>query len=125
MNQDQLGKFRNDVLRHCIKSLSCKRNVININTGNTVHHEQTKFRICYELQKQGIHYVTEARMGNKGVADILVLDKAQIIEILASETEDEVKNKVKKYPSEIEIVSVRGWEEYMTDNYTVVKQKLI
>ena len=125
MNQEQLGKLRNDVLRHCIRHLSYKRNVINLNTGNTVQHEQIKFRICYELQKQGIHYITEARMGNKAIADILVLDKSQIIEILVSESEDEVKYKVRKYPEGIEIVSVRSWEEYETGHYKIVKQKLI
>ena len=61
MNQQDLARYRNDIISY-VKIYPVKRNVINLNTHNSVEHEMIKSRICYELQKQVKHYVTEARM---------------------------------------------------------------
>ncbi|KKK75248.1 hypothetical protein LCGC14_2875620 [marine sediment metagenome] len=124
MNQDQLNRYRNNIISY-VKCYPVKRNIVNLNTHNSVEHEQIKFRICYELKKQGIHFVTEAKMhdGKKGIADILILDKGEVIEICVSETLDEVKEKVVKYPSMLEIVAVKDWNEYFSGNYKLIREK--
>ena len=120
-----IARYRNDIISY-VKIYPVKRNVINLNTHNSVEHEMTKARICYELQKQGKHYVTEARMNSTKrncIADILILDTAEIIEILVSETEDEVKEKVEKYPKGLDILSVTDWQDYFEGKHKVVREK--
>ena len=64
-------------------------------------------------------------MGHRGIADILVLDHAQIIEICVTETENEVKHKVRKYPDCCDILMVKYWEQYFNKSYTIIKHQLI
>ena len=127
MNQEQLNQFRNRV-RSLITRLNIKRNVIYLNTHNSKQHEKIKFEICYELQKQKKHYITEAPLrtvggrGTKGtgIADIVVLDDCQAIEIMFSETINDLKWKTKKFPRQFEIIAVRSFEEYL-NNGEVIK----
>jgi len=125
MNILEKMKFRNDVAR-LIGRLSVKRNVVNFNAHNTVEHEMIKARICFELQKLGIHYITEApfKKANSfqsGQADILVLDKCQVIEIMVSEKLSELEWKIRKFPKELEIIAVTSWQDYFSENYKVIK----
>ncbi len=125
MNQQDLARYRNDIISY-VKIYPVKRNVINLNTHNSWLHESIKCRVCYELQKQGKHYVTEARMNSTKrncIADILILDTAEVIEILVSETQEEVKEKVIKYPKGLDILSVTDAEQYFNGNYKVVREK--
>ena len=114
MNQADKMRYRNEIISY-VKMYPVKRNIINLNTHNSVEHEMIKSRICFELKKQNVHFVTEAKMiadKNKGlgIADILILDTAQVIEILVSETEQEARVKVAKYPEGLEVVSVTDAE---------------
>ncbi len=124
MNQDQLNRYRNNIISY-VKCYPVKRNIVNLNTHNSVEHEQIKFRICYELKKQNIHFVTEAKMhdGKKGIADILILDKGEVIEICVSETLDEVKEKTEKYPKMVDIISVTDSEQYFEGTYKLIREK--
>ncbi len=129
MNQADKMRYRNEIISY-VKMYPVKRNIINLNTHNSVEHEMIKSRICFELKKQNVHFVTEAKMiadKNKGlgIADILVLDTAQVIEILVSETEQEARVKVAKYPEILEVVSVTDAESYFNGNYKIIKSKLI
>lgn len=128
MNKENLFKLRNEIQSKVVHRLGVKRNVINLNTHNSWQHELIKCRICFEIKKQGKHFITEAPMGSdrgRGICDILNLDDAQAIEIRVSETEDQLKHKIRKYPDYIEVVSVKDWESLFNGNYQVVKQKLI
>ena len=122
MNKLNMQKFRNDVAR-CIDFNGRKRDCVNLNTHNSLLHELIKFRICFELQKRGIQYISEAKFtSQRGITDILILDFAQALEIMVSETKEQLEYKVKKYPSELEIIAVKDWEEYFSENYEVVKR---
>src|SRR3990167_2407302 len=79
MNHQELMKFRNDVMRF-VEFNRRKRNCVNLNTHNSWQHEFLKCKICYDLQKCGKQYITEAPLSKNGIktcqADILVLDNA-------------------------------------------------
>jgi len=129
MNKQDLETFRNSVLRSIVNTLGVKRNVIIISLANSWQHEMVKARICYELQKQGMHYITEPRVFIKhrkeARPDILILDTAMAVEILVSETEDEVKYKTRNYPDTIQVVSVKAWSDLFDGTYQIIKQKLL
>ena len=120
MNQLELQQFRNKV-KQLTTSYHTKENVIYLNSHNSWPHERIKCQICYELRKQNKSFVTEAPLKG-GKADILVLDDAQIIEILYSETLQKAEWKVRKYPKGLEIIAVTSAEEYLTGNYKILQK---
>ncbi len=127
MNNLNKLKYRNQVASY-VKSFHIKRNIVNLNVHNSWEHELIKCRICFELKKQDVHFVTEAPMESskrKCIADILVLDTAQAIEIRVSETLKELKEKTKKFPKILEIVSVTDHEQYFNGEYQVIREKEI
>ena len=97
----KLEKKRNDVRRTYLDEswlLNNKRNVINLGSGG-IKHEVAKLITCLKLREEGKEFYTEARMKGGGIADIFVLDDTEIIEILSSETNEMLSEKIKKYPS--------------------------
>src|SRR3990167_7367651 len=122
MNKLNLQKFRNDVMRF-VDSNGRKRDCVNLNTHNSLLHELIKFRMCFELQKRGIQYISEAKFTNqRGITDILILDFAQAVEIMVSETKEQLEYKVKKYPSELEVIAVKDWESFFNNDYQAIKR---
>lgn len=128
MNKLELLKYRNDVARQ-VKSFHIKRNVVNLNTHNSWQHEMIKSRICYLLKQQDKHFYTEVPMisnyGKNLYADILILDDGMIIEIMVSETLEEVKHKTEKYPRNLDIIAIRDWSEYFEGTYSLIRTKEI
>ena len=125
LNKNGLLEFRNSIKARLVRTLGVKENIVIFNTHNSWQHELIKARICFELQKQGKRYITELKMGGKGIADIVILDDATIIEILVSETLEQAEYKVRKYPDLVQVVAVRSHEDYFTDQYRIIKEKLI
>jgi len=104
MNKIELAKRRNDIARLFQHSSTIKRNCIRINTGSTYDHELEKFKICWELQKEGMHFLTEAvfeRTGDR--ADIVCLDEGICYEIVKSESNESIKAKHAKYPLPVRV----------------------
>ncbi len=116
ISQKRIRSFRNKV-SNLVPSYRSKRNVVCFNTHNSLKHEMTKARICFELQKQGKEYITEAKLTTGIIVDILVLDDAICIEIMISETEKRLKEKLKRIPSSLTVISVTSEEDYLLDNY--------
>ena len=112
MNSYNLMRKRNDAMREIRISnkVGSHRNCIRINVNNSIEHEITKLKICYDLIKCGKEVFTEAVFVNGSRADILVLDDHKVIEVLNSEKEDDCLEKVKNYPSlfELEMVKVNN-----------------
>ena len=110
MNKQDLMRKRNDAMRTIRYSnkIGSHRNAIRISTANSLEHEITKLKICYNLMKEGKEFITEAIFNNGSRADILVLDDYKIIEVLCSEDEGACLEKSKKYPElfELEMVKV-------------------
>jgi len=110
VNQIEIQKRRNDIAKLLKTSNKIHRNCVRINTANGLEHELEKVRQCYLLKQQEMEFYTEANfMYGDGRADILVLDLAQVIEILNGETEEECKRKAKKYPTGLSLVMVDTW----------------
>src|SRR3972149_2446484 len=74
--------------------------------NNTDAHEDTKWEICKFLARAGREFITEAIFEKGGRADIFVLDKGIVIEVLESETEEQFREKTKKYPESLEVFGV-------------------
>ena len=112
MNKQYLLTKRNDAMREIRYSnrIGNHRNCIRINVNNSIEHEITKLRVCYDLIKSGKEVVTEAIFVNGSRADIVVLDDYKIIEVLYSESEAACLEKAKKYPSLFELEMVRAKE---------------
>ena len=112
MNKQYLLIKRNDAMREIRHSnkIGSHRNCIRINTNNSIEHEITKLRICYDLIKSGKEVITEAIFANGARADIVVLDDYKIIEILHSESESGCLEKSKKYPDLFELEMVMAKE---------------
>jgi len=122
MNKQQKQAFRNQVSQF-VEVSNRKINVIRLNIHNTYQHEFLKFRVCFQLQKAGEHYITEAKLKeNKGIPDIINLDRAQIIEIMVSEKPETIKQKTKKYPKNFEIIAVNSFDDYIDGNYKIINQ---
>jgi len=81
---------------------------IRIFSNNSLEHEETKLKVAYKLKKQGFEIWSEVIFNNGSRADLLAIKegKGYIIEILHSETKKQLAEKVKKYPSEFELISV-------------------
>ncbi len=127
MNTLELMTYRNHVASY-VKSFHIKRNVINLNVHSSWEHELIKCRICYLLKSKGQHFFTEVplRSGKHNAqADILILDTAQIIEILVSETLQQVKKKIEHYPTFLEILAVEDSEAFFEGKEKLIREKVI
>jgi len=121
-------KFRNDVMRF-VEFNRRKRNCVNLNTHNSWQHEFLKCKICYDLQKCGKQYITEAPLSKNGIktcqADILVLDNATCFEIMVSETIESLRYKCQKFPNELKIYGVRSWEDYVSERFEIINNQYL
>jgi len=109
VNKLDTMRRRNDIARLVRANNRCgsHRNCIRINVGNTLAHELTKLEIARERMIAGHEIITEAEFVTGGRADILDLDEAEVIEVLASESEHEALIKARKYPQQLRITTMR------------------
>ena len=126
MNKLDLFKYRNNIASY-VKSFHTKRNVVNLNIHNSVQHEMIKARICYLLKAEGKEFFTEvplqASARKECKADILVLDEGRIIEVMVSETLEQVQHKTLKYPKFLEIIAVTDWSDLVEGSYKLIRGK--
>ena len=59
-----------------------------------------------------------------GIVDILVLDTAQLLEIMVSEKLNQLEWKARKYPDFFEVIGVKDWKDYFEGNYILIKERL-
>lgn len=122
MNYQQ-KMFRRNRLVQSIK-YNCrsgnKEGHISVWVSNTLEHEETKLRIAYKLKLEGFEVWSEAEFTSGGRADLIAIKdgKGYIIEVLHSETEKQLNEKVKKYPSEFEMISVRT-KDFDLDSFEI------
>ncbi len=93
------------------KSFNSKRNVIKISKHNTIDHELAKCKLCILLRKDNIDFVTEAIFkNNQGRADVFLIDRLEVYEVLESEIDKKFNKKKEMYPSELTIFGLRAKE---------------
>ena len=124
MNEEDLMKFRNKCSSY-VSLIHSKRNVVNLNVHNSIKHEQMKFRICYHLKSIGKEYITEARFRDNNfssIADIICLDDCTIIEIMVTETEEQLEWKSRKFPPVFEVHAVKYWDDYFQGRSKIIRK---
>lgn len=92
-------------IRHtnlCSQHINC----IRVFKNNTVEHEMRKVEICMWLLKNDKEFLTEAIFNNNKRCDIVNITDGIIYEVLCSETEKMLAEKIKEYPEIFEIRSV-------------------
>ena len=65
----------------CHYSILCPRNLVRFNTHNSKEHEMKKAEVCFEMQKAGQEFITEAAR-NGDVIDVICLDSGDEWEII-------------------------------------------
>ena len=82
-------------------------NCLRLNAHNSLEHERKKFELAFQALKEGRAFLTEAILeGRNGIADFVDLENMTITEVLHTETEEELKEKVKSYPDAVRIEKV-------------------
>lgn len=83
------------------------KNVVKFGLNEGLQHALKKTEICYGLKQRGKEFYTEAIFkGEKGRADIFVLDDCLAFEIVDTEADSNIKEKIARYPCEIYYLSV-------------------
>ncbi len=92
-----IDKTRNANARKINNRDSRHRNKVNLHPQNTREHEMKKTQLCWKLEQQNKHYITEARFKNKDLrTDIYVLDDDELWEIETSK--HQLEDRKDKYP---------------------------
>ena len=104
--------------RHLFKQGS-PLNCVRLNPNNTFGHEVTKTHLGYLALKKCHAFLTEAEFEHpqKGRADFVDLDAGEIVEILATESEEEALTKVSRYP--LPIKTVKAFEVRLKQTETL------
>jgi len=76
------------------------KKAIHLNTHNNIEHERMKLELCYELQKSGCLFITEAQRNTKKGEPVKIVD----IVDLSTGTEIEIVN---RHESDSEIAQYR------------------
>lgn len=106
MNQITLTKQRKAVMGSyhipgCTAYYKRPKNAIYFSPANSIQHELKKAEICYNLQKEGKQFITEAVENRTGLRrDIVCLDDQEIFEV---ETD---KSRAKRHASNINVIMV-------------------
>lgn len=82
--------------------------VLNISAANSFEHEMMKAAVCYQLLKEGRHFLTEAKFtnnGKSGRADVVDLSTGRILEIVNSEKEESIEEKRSYYPLAVYVLT--------------------
>jgi len=97
MNQKELEQTRRENADKIMYEDSRHKNKVNLHRQNSRRHELKKAELCWKLEQQEKHYITEARFKNKDLrADIYILDDDEIWEIETSK--QELADRKSKYP---------------------------
>lgn len=88
-------------------------NLFCYSSNNTKRHELVKFLIYMHLRNAGHNVYTEPILENdKGRPDVMDCDSMIIYEVTYSETEEELNEKVKKYPECFEVIRIDAKEKF-------------
>ena len=112
MNRTGL-EYRRRQVTNLVRMGNRKPNGLYWSATETTAHATMKFLICDYLRKQGEWFFTEAIFSDgSGRADIIAVDRAQIIEVVESESQLSIDLKKLKYPLPIITVPASAeWNE--------------
>ena len=110
VNQRRLQGIINSNKRRLLAPLQRRHNnAVYLNTHNTLEHELKKCELAYHLQTNGHTFITEVRLNNGKIPDVLVIDITNPIayEVIKTETEASIKLKHKNYQG-IQVIPVEA-----------------
>lgn len=101
-------ELENHKLLNQLRFTSRKEGYVKIHSHNSLPHELVKFQIAYKLKKQKYLVYSEVEFIKGGKADLVAIKEGNgwIIEVLHSETEKQLSEKVKKYPNLFSLIKV-------------------
>ncbi|RLG45346.1 MAG: hypothetical protein DRN81_02150 [Thermoproteota archaeon] len=120
MNKKRLIQFRRKIYsKYKIPGMSnlhrVKQNCVFIHTSNGIKHEQKKLEICYELQKNGMKYITESQSCKDGrIIDVICLDTGTEVEIVDSSLTKKTKEAIAK--GDIPILVIKLDDSFSLDD---------
>lgn len=85
-----MGKLRSQVETHrlyhvngCANEIRCPKNLVRFNVHNSKEHEMKKAEVCFDIQKSGDEFITEAcRNDNGDIVDLVNLSNGDEWEII-------------------------------------------
>jgi len=102
-----MGKLKTQLETHrmyhvsgCAKEIRCPKNLVRFNTHNSKLHEMMKASVCFDIQRLGDEFITEAcRNDSNDVIDLVNLSTGE----------------------EWEIINTHGFEKAVTNGRRIVK----
>ena len=82
-------------------------NCIRFSLGESWQHIAKKVEVCCSLREMGHDFLTEAIFLNGSRCDVLDITEGVVYEILHSETDEQLAEKIKKYPETLAVIKVR------------------
>ena len=70
----------------------CPKNAVKFNTHNSKEHEMKKSEVCFDIQKSGEKFITEAVCNTTGhIIDVVNLSTGEEVEIVLTHGEKQAK----------------------------------
>ena len=100
LTEDELKNWRRFHIPGCSRIHTIKIDAIFISTANSLTHELKKSEICYNIKKEGHHFITEAATGDQR-HDVVDITNAEIYEIETTEA------RARRHPKNINVIMVK------------------
>ena len=82
-------------------------NCIRLSNAASEEHNKKIIEICLEFLRTNTPFMTEAIFHNGYRADLINCYTHEVMEIMVTETDESIENKISKYPDLFKIVKVR------------------
>ena len=107
VGSDQMLQAKRNACMQLVRPSNRKLNEVRTSAGESPKHIKKKKKECKKLLEEGKHFICEAIFIKGGIADILVLDTFTAKEIVNTESNESIENKMKEYPDGIKIEVIR------------------
>ena len=82
-------------------------NCLRLHNNNSPEHNDKIIEIAKEFLRNNIPFMTECEFVTGGRADLVNCYTKEIYEIVVSESDESIENKIKKYPDIFKIIKVK------------------
>ena len=84
-----------------------KLNEIRTGANESYHHQLAKKSLCQYFLAVGKNFITEAIFEKGGRADIFLLDDLTVVELLCTESLENIEVKKKTYPTGLKFIAIQ------------------
>lgn len=82
-------------------------NCLRLHNNNSDIHNDKIIAVAKEFMKMNIPFMTEAEFIMGGRADLINLFTHEIYEIMVTESDESIENKIRNYPSLFKVIKVK------------------